>query len=313
MPAAWVTSIEEFINGPEGDEGRGIEAAWKQAVASAALEEKPRVQVEVRSHAEGQPSSRQETTINLDRTVDVAVVRAAVSNALASSPGEGFVGEVRLNFREAGQASNNWRSYTRQWRRPGGGTGASVLGGDAKVIADVVNAAVKPIVELTLRSFDENVRMQQAGAQMMSANAQIALGLAHFVRGDPTQPAGSQGGLGDLLKAAVGVASAAGSGGHPVAQVAGAAQHLLPPPAPAANQRPPSPVPHWAPQAPPSPVAAQPTISALTPLAPPTGGDLDPRRLTRAQVEEWAKHNEGDARAMVRDELGRRGLSLPGL
>ena len=82
-----------------------------------AKEDSERLRVEVRTKPLGTTTSRQEHVFSVDAEENyIDTVMNAVYERLTSSPGEGFEGEIRINFYQAGNTSVKYGSFTRHIR-----------------------------------------------------------------------------------------------------------------------------------------------------------------------------------------------------
>ena len=82
-----------------------------------AKEDSERLRVEVRTKPLGTTTSRQEHVFSVDAEENyIDTVMSAVYERLTSSPGEGFEGEIRINFYQAGNTSVKYGSFTRKIR-----------------------------------------------------------------------------------------------------------------------------------------------------------------------------------------------------
>ena len=82
-----------------------------------AKEDNERLRVEVRTKPLGTTTSRQEHVFSVDAEENyIDTVMSAVYERLTSSPGEGFEGEIRINFYQAGNTSIKYGSFTRKIR-----------------------------------------------------------------------------------------------------------------------------------------------------------------------------------------------------
>jgi hypothetical protein len=82
-----------------------------------AREDNERLRVEVRTKPLGTTTSRQEHVFSVDAEENyIDTVMSAVYDRLTSSPGEGFEGEIRINFYQAGNTACKYGSFTRKIR-----------------------------------------------------------------------------------------------------------------------------------------------------------------------------------------------------
>jgi len=111
-----ITNFEDMIYGEDGQSPiRGtLERVWSQAKS-----DKLRMQIEVRSQQEGTPSSRQEHRFVIDpnKVITEGVMRTLIER-LNESPGEGFVGTIRINFSQAGSGGDRYGSFQRTIQQP---------------------------------------------------------------------------------------------------------------------------------------------------------------------------------------------------
>ena len=267
-------TIEEFVRGPDGDEDRGLAGTLARIQTDARREGIARVQVEIRVTPPGSPS-RQEGVTSFQATDPPLSLVDALQRRLEESPGDGYAGELRLNFRALGDSRAHLGSYTRRMRPV-----ALAVDDDAGAgrdagpdVAALVVGYVRPFADLALRAFENSVQLQGAAANLVVATARIV----H----PPTAPAGAPGGspvVHDLLRGALNLASVAGGR---VGAAAQAGQALLPAPAP-----PPGPV-----VIPPGPDEGAPFLEAHASSA--------PAGLTSDDVAGWARQNPAEAEALV--------------
>jgi len=266
-------TIEEFVRGPDGDEDRGLAGTLARIQADARREGIARVQVEIRVTPPGSPS-RQEGVTSFQATDPPLSLVDALQRRLEESPGDGFAGELRLNFRALGDARAHLGSYTRRMRPAALAVDDDDGGRDTGPdVAALVVGYVRPFADLALRAFENSVQLQGAAANLVVATSRII----H----PPAQAPNATGGspvVHDLLRGALNLASVAGG---KVGQAAQAGQALLPAPAP-----PPGPV-----VIPPGPDEGAPFVASP--------GDTTPAGLTSDDVAAWARTNPAEAEALV--------------
>lgn len=103
---------ENFVQDEDGESP--FRVAVEQYLRQAA-EDKCRLRIDVRSQAAGIKQSRPEHQWETDpaQVTPEAIVNI-VRQKLGESPGEGFSGQIRINFSQAGSTGNRYGSYTRQ-------------------------------------------------------------------------------------------------------------------------------------------------------------------------------------------------------
>lgn len=113
---AYVTSFEDLIY---GEDNQSPIRKTLERVIEQAKDEEQRLRIEVRSKQDGVPSSRQEHmfVISPDQATTDGIMRVLVER-LTESPGEGFFGQLRINFSQAGASNERYGSFTRQLKRP---------------------------------------------------------------------------------------------------------------------------------------------------------------------------------------------------
>lgn len=79
-----------------------------------AKKDQVRLRIDVRSQAMGTANTRNEHTIFADpNEVDADALMRNILDRLNDSPGEGFLGQLRINFAPAGNSSDRYASWTR--------------------------------------------------------------------------------------------------------------------------------------------------------------------------------------------------------
>jgi hypothetical protein len=106
-----IDNFETLIYGEDGTSPirnlllRMLEQAKKDQV---------RLRIDVRSQAMGTANTRNEHTIFADpNEVDADALMRNILDRLNDSPGEGFLGQLRINFAPAGNSSDRYASWTR--------------------------------------------------------------------------------------------------------------------------------------------------------------------------------------------------------
>jgi hypothetical protein len=108
------TDFHTMIYGEDGE--KPLRPLIERCVAQA-KEDQERMRVEIRTKALGTTSSRQEHSFSVDAEEQyIDTVMNAAYERLNSSPGEGFEGEIRINFYQSGNTSVKYGSFTRQIR-----------------------------------------------------------------------------------------------------------------------------------------------------------------------------------------------------
>lgn len=266
-------TIEEYVRGPDGDEDKGLAGTLARIQAEARREAIARVQVEIRVTAPGS-ASRQEGVTSFQATDPPLSLLDALQRRLEESPGDGFTGELRLNFRALGDTRAHLGSYTRRMRPASlaledDGPGGADHGPD---VAALVVGYVRPFADLALRAFENSVQLQGAAANLVVATARIV-----HPPSAPPGPSGSSPVVHDLLRGALNLASVAGG---KVGAAAQAGATLLPAPAP-----------------PPGPVVVPPGPDEGAPF--PAPGMDGGGNLTSDDVAAWARSNPAEAEALV--------------
>jgi len=108
------TDFHTMIFGEDGE--KPLRPTIERCMTQA-KDENERLRVEIRTKALGTTTSRQEHCFTVDADDQyIDVVMNAAYERLNSSPGEGFEGEIRVNFYQAGNTSVKYGSFTRQIR-----------------------------------------------------------------------------------------------------------------------------------------------------------------------------------------------------
>lgn len=111
--------VENFDNLIYGDDGQSPIRPLLIRMLETAKNDGVRLRVDVRSIAQGTVNSRNEHTLFMDPNENDAdgLMRILVER-LNDSPGEGFLGQIRINFAQAGSAGERYGSWTRTIRSP---------------------------------------------------------------------------------------------------------------------------------------------------------------------------------------------------
>ena len=108
------TDFSTMIYGEDGEQP--LRPTIERCIAQA-KEDDQRMRVEIRTKALGTTTSRQEHCFSVDADEQyIDTVMSASFDRLNSSPGEGFEGEIRINFYQNGNTSIKYGSFTRQIR-----------------------------------------------------------------------------------------------------------------------------------------------------------------------------------------------------
>jgi hypothetical protein len=120
--------VENFDNLIYGDDGQSPIRPLLIRMLETAKHDGVRLRVDVRSIAQGTVNSRSEHTLFMDPNENDAdgLMRILVER-LNDSPGEGFLGQIRINFAQAGSSGERYGSWTRTIRSPS--TSAGRIGG----------------------------------------------------------------------------------------------------------------------------------------------------------------------------------------
>jgi hypothetical protein len=238
-----MSMYEDIIYGEDGDSKlRTIVTR----VLVEAKEEKARLRIEMRSHTRGSPSSIQEGVFVVnpeDTSADVILTK--IVERLESSPGEGFSGQLRINFTRAEQTADRYASYTHTFtpyhRRPaeipdaptedGGDEDAipndstslrrypppdDFMGGSSDAVIDLetFRAYLDTTMGFTFRAFAQNavltervIRMLEAYSLRFGVQPPEAPGI-EVVQGSSAPAAGGDNALLGILKMALRLANA---------------------------------------------------------------------------------------------------------
>lgn len=111
--------VESFDNLIYGDDGQSPIRRLLIRMLDTAKNDGVRLRVDVRSTAQGTVNSRNEHTLFVDPNENDAdgLMRILVER-LNDSPGEGFLGQIRLNFAQAGSSGERYASWTRTLSAP---------------------------------------------------------------------------------------------------------------------------------------------------------------------------------------------------
>ena len=107
----YVENYDTLIYGEDGDSP--IRKTLVD-VLERAMNDKARLRVDVRSIAQGTGTSRSEHTLYMDpNDNDADGLMRILVDRLNASPGEGFMGQIRMNFSPAGNSAERYGSWTR--------------------------------------------------------------------------------------------------------------------------------------------------------------------------------------------------------
>ena len=111
--------VESFDNLIYGEDGQSPIRRLLIRMLETAKNDGVRLRVDVRSTAQGTVNSRNEHTLFVDPNENDAdgLMRILVER-LNDSPGEGFLGQIRLNFAQAGSSGERYASWTRTLSAP---------------------------------------------------------------------------------------------------------------------------------------------------------------------------------------------------
>lgn len=298
-------NFEELVYGHDGKAPNSAEAI-EIAKAEAKDDGAERMEIEIRSEPRGTRVTKQEDAFRVPTSMSTAKMQAAILKRLTDSPGDGFSGTIRLNFRSIDDSHKQYKTYTRTIRVVEGADGAE--GDDAKdpELVKAVKAYIAPLLDQIIRLNEVSIDRDKAGAQLISATAQVTAGFAHMLKpGEGANP-----GQGNLLMQMLGGAIKANAGEAPGGAAGKTAASAVGSFVAGGGTPPPSPFPRPTVAPPPGPGGFRPPQpGAPGSFVPPNNGS----NLTRSQVEEWAEKNPKDAEAMVKKALAARGVTLPGL
>ncbi len=281
-------NMEEYVYGPEGDDAKSVKASVKRAQESATQREWAQIRVECRTHPTGSSSSTQEWVHMIPVDAPADAVTSALMNKLVSSPGEGFVGTIRMSFMDPSNSSTRVESYQRKIRSGLLPSGGDVPAGTGQLRAHV-DDALKPHIDMTLRALDRGVALMDAAARVLTSSHPPV----------PEKGAnGDQGMLPSLLRGALEVASASNEADR--AKAAGTTVVTLatvPTPQWSASGtvNPPSPISYPTRVQPPGLPGSHPGQRALPG---PTAGANGKQKLTDAEIEQWARENPAAAKRL---------------
>ena len=110
---------ENFENLIYGDDGQSPIRPLLIRTLEIAKKENARLRVDVRSIALGTTNSRNEHTLFMDPNEnDADGLMRLLTERLNDSPGEGFLGQIRMNFAPAGSSGERYGSWTRTIKPP---------------------------------------------------------------------------------------------------------------------------------------------------------------------------------------------------
>jgi len=116
---SWISNYETLILGEDGESP--IRSIIERCIAQA-KEDGVRLRIEIRTKPQGVPNSRSEHNLVADPdNTSIETVMQVIIERLNESPGETYNGEIRINFMQAGSASNRYASFTRQVNTTGSG------------------------------------------------------------------------------------------------------------------------------------------------------------------------------------------------
>lgn len=110
---------ESFENLIYGDDGQSPIRPMLMRVLTDVKKDAVRLRIDIRTTPQGTNNSRNEAqlVIDPDETDADGIMRILVER-LNDSPGEGFLGQIRMNFSEAGASGRRYASWTRTIRAP---------------------------------------------------------------------------------------------------------------------------------------------------------------------------------------------------
>lgn len=110
---------ENFENLIYGDDGQSPIRPLLIRTLDTAKKEGARLRIDVRSIALGTSNSRNEHTLFMDPNEnDADGLMRLLTERLNDSPGEGFLGQIRMNFAPAGSSGERYGSWTRTIKAP---------------------------------------------------------------------------------------------------------------------------------------------------------------------------------------------------
>jgi len=111
--------VENFDNLIYGEDGQSPIRNLLIRMLETAKNDGVRLRVDVRSIAQGTVNSRNEHTLFTDpNESDADGLMRILVERLNDSPGEGFLGQIRINFAQAGSSGERYGSWTRTIRAP---------------------------------------------------------------------------------------------------------------------------------------------------------------------------------------------------
>ena len=106
--------IDNFETLIYGEDGTSPIRPLLLRMLEQAKKDQVRLRIDVRSQAMGTANTRNEHTIFADpNEVDADALMRNILDRLNDSPGEGFLGQLRINFSPAGNSSDRYASWTR--------------------------------------------------------------------------------------------------------------------------------------------------------------------------------------------------------
>lgn len=297
-------TFEQFVyGGDDYDPERGLAPMLVSAMEHAKADpefdaDTDHLRISCRLHERGAVGSSQAWTKFLPLNAPIQDLVERVRAECVSSPGPGFVGQVRLNVYMPSQ-KNPIKSYTRTmdtaFKAVDATTGESgVVISQSRMFAD----QLEPTFNVIYRLLDKVAGMLEGQSTMMTANAQIVAGIAEANRPpDPPAPSGSL--LGDLGQQVLRLGAtqrqrSTGGGGQGGQGGANEPKALPAPPDRRSMPLPPSPV----------------GYTGTTPVVQAAGtGASKPIEVTASTVEQWARSNPDEAEALVLRLMTERGQS----
>jgi len=122
---------ENFENLIYGDDGQSPIRPLLIRTLETAKKENVRLRIDVRSIALGTSNSRNEHTLFMDPNEnDADGLMRLLTDRLNDSPGEGFLGQIRMNFAPAGSSGERYASWTRTIKAPMTSSGRAASASD---------------------------------------------------------------------------------------------------------------------------------------------------------------------------------------
>jgi hypothetical protein len=122
---------ENFENLIYGDDGQSPIRPLLIRTLETAKKENVRLRIDVRSIALGTTNSRNEHTLFMDPNEnDADGLMRLLTDRLNDSPGEGFLGQIRMNFAPAGSSGERYASWTRTIKAPTTSSGRAASASD---------------------------------------------------------------------------------------------------------------------------------------------------------------------------------------